>query len=64
MANITSGAYPLIRPLYHYTVGTPAGALKAYLEFVLSDEGQSVVQEAGFFPITDEHKTLNSKNMK
>ncbi|MFO7636856.1 MAG: PstS family phosphate ABC transporter substrate-binding protein [Clostridia bacterium] len=64
MANITSGLYPLVRPLYHYTDGTPSGALKNYLEFVFSDDGQKVVVESGFFPITDEYNKQNSENLK
>jgi len=31
-----------------YTNGKPAGAIKAYLDFVLSKEGQQLVEKEGF----------------
>ncbi|HDP24635.1 MAG TPA: PstS family phosphate ABC transporter substrate-binding protein [Deltaproteobacteria bacterium] len=45
---IVSGAYPLSRPLYMYTDGSPAGVVKKYLDFVLSAEGQKLVEGEGF----------------
>lgn len=44
-------SYPLARDLYLYTDGTPDGAVKQWLEFVLSDEGQNIVAEAGFYKL-------------
>ncbi len=44
-------AYPLARPLYFYVVGDPGEALRDYLNFVVSDEGQRVVRELNFLPI-------------
>ncbi len=49
--NIRSGAYPLSRDLYFYLRQQPSGATKQYIDWVLSDEGQSVVKEVGYFPI-------------
>jgi len=31
-----------------YTNGSPSGAVKDYLDFVLSKEGQGIVEELGF----------------
>ena len=45
---VLSGTYPLARPLFMYTNGTPKGALKEYMDFVLSAEGQQLVEENGF----------------
>lgn len=51
-ANVASGTYsPLSRPLFYYTPGAPTGVLKAFLEFGLSSEGQSLVEEVGYIPL-------------
>ncbi len=57
--NIMEGLYPIVRPLFHYVDGKAEGGLKAYLEFVVSAEGQAIVQEEGFFPIMDSHRQAN-----
>ncbi len=41
----------LARDLYYYSYGTPTGAVKAYLDFVLSTKGQDQVHNAGYFSI-------------
>lgn len=51
LENARAGSYPLTRPLYVYTVGEPTGAAKAYLEWILSPEGQKAVREVGCVPI-------------
>lgn len=47
---VNDGSYPVSRPLYMYTAGEPAGRVKDYLEWVLSD-GQALVLELGFVPL-------------
>jgi phosphate transport system substrate-binding protein len=47
------GTYPIARPLYMYTRGEPTGAIKEYLEWIRSDEGQKIVAELGFVPLSD-----------
>jgi phosphate transport system substrate-binding protein len=46
--NVLTETYPISRPLFMYTNGSPAGATKAYLDFVLSAEGQKIVEDLGF----------------
>lgn len=46
--NILSGKYPLSRALYMYTNGTPAGEVKAFIDFVLGQEGRKIIEEEGF----------------
>ena len=48
---VYAGDYPLSRHLYVYTNGTPEGAVKKWVEYILSDEGQAVVEEAGFYKL-------------
>ncbi|MCD4703722.1 MAG: PstS family phosphate ABC transporter substrate-binding protein [Methanosarcinaceae archaeon] len=48
---IISGTYPLSRPLYYYTDGEPTGLAKEYLDFVMSQEGQDIISDVGYFPV-------------
>lgn len=50
-ANIKSGAYPVTRFLYMYLRSKPTGALKDYVDWILSPEGQSIVTKVGYFPV-------------
>lgn len=62
-SNITSGKYPIMRPLYQYVNGkSKNGYLKEFIAFELSSPGQKIVDDEGFFPIFDEYKELNKKN--
>lgn len=49
--NVLSGAYPIARDLYFYTRGAPDGAIKDFIEFALSDSGQKVVTQVGYYPL-------------
>jgi phosphate transport system substrate-binding protein len=44
------GSYPIARPLYMYTAGQPEGAVKAYMDWILSEVGQCIVLEKGYAP--------------
>ncbi len=45
------GSYPLVKPLLMITRGKPQGAVKAYLDWVLSDAGQCILQDRGYAPV-------------
>jgi phosphate transport system substrate-binding protein len=45
------GSYPIARPLIMYTAGPPQGVVKEYLDWILSDAGQSIVEQKGYAPI-------------
>lgn len=60
-AAVDSGKYPIARPLYQYVNGTPSGTAKDFIAFELSDEGQKIVLEEGFYGITSEYKASNAK---
>lgn len=49
--NIKKGDYPITRFLYLYVRNKPTGALKEYVDWILSDDGQSIVSQVGYFPI-------------
>jgi ABC-type phosphate transport system substrate-binding protein len=52
--NAKSGAYPLSRPLYIYTLGEPTGAAKTLVDWIVSTEGQQIVEDEGFVPYADD----------
>jgi len=49
--NIASNTYPITRYLYMYLGTKPKGVIKEYIDWILSDEGQKVAVEVGFFPV-------------
>jgi len=51
ISTVNDLSYPIARDLYMYTAGEPTGAVKAYIEWILSDEAQQIVSELGFVPI-------------
>jgi phosphate transport system substrate-binding protein len=50
-ATIHDGTYPLSRPLFFYTRTKPSADIKAFIDWVLSKEGQAIVTKVGYFPI-------------
>ena len=47
------GSYPIARPLMMYTAGRPQGAIKEYMDWILSAEGQCVIVDRGYAPTTE-----------
>ena len=50
--NVLSGVYPISRSLYLTTKGEPKALPKAFLEFVLSEDGQVVVEDMGYIKVS------------
>jgi phosphate transport system substrate-binding protein len=48
------GSYPIARSLYMYTAGQPTDVIADYLEWIRGPEGQKIVAELGFVPLTME----------
>ena len=48
------GSYPIARGLYMYTAGEPGGVIADYLDWIKGAEGQAIVAELGFVPLTQE----------
>src|SRR2546430_519400 len=53
MENVLTSKYPISRFLYWYFAGAPTGDLKALSLWVLSKEGQTVVEKVGYYPLSD-----------
>jgi phosphate transport system substrate-binding protein len=49
--NVRSQVYPIARGLYFYTRKAPAGAVKEFVDYVLSDTGQAIATQVGYFSI-------------
>jgi len=49
-ANVAAGTYPVKRPFLFITKGEPAGAAKAFIDYVLSAEGQDLARKEGLVP--------------
>ena len=44
------GTYPISRPLYFYSHGTPTPPVKEFIDWTLSDAGQKILQDIGYVP--------------
>ncbi len=49
--NVINGKYPISRPLFIYTNGSPQGLVKKFIDFALSKEGQDIVLATDFVPV-------------
>ncbi|MBR9978544.1 MAG: phosphate ABC transporter substrate-binding protein [Bacteroidetes bacterium] len=49
--NVRNGSYPIARYLYLYAAEAPHGVVKDFIDWVLSDAGQRIVQEIGYIPL-------------
>lgn len=52
LENITSGNYLLTRPLYQYILGNDNDVILDFFKFEVSEQGQNIVLQQGFYPIT------------
>ncbi len=46
-----SKEYPIARSLQVYTLGQPNGPVKAYIDWIMGEHGQRVLQESGYVPL-------------
>ncbi len=51
--NVRASRYPISRPLYLVTDGPPAGAARTFVDYVLSDPGQQLVNKHGYLNLAD-----------
>ncbi len=48
---VQDGSYPLSRPLYFYLRKKPEGDVRRFVDWVLSDAGQQLATQVGYFPL-------------
>jgi len=46
--SVRDGSWPIARPLFVYTNGKPAGVIAKFIDFMLSKEGQKIVNEVKY----------------
>ena len=61
---VDAGKYALARPLFQYTNGKAKGDARAFIQYELGADGQKVVGEEGFYPLTQGLKDKNAANLK
>jgi phosphate transport system substrate-binding protein len=51
VAAAQDGTYPIARPLYLYTLGEPSGSVQEFIQWILSEKGQRIVEQLGYIPV-------------
>lgn len=64
MKNVLDGSYPISRPLFWYTAGTPTGEVLRFVEWVISPEGQKVVENVGYYPLSEKARLASVARLK
>lgn len=57
--DVVTDNYYLARPLYQYFLIENKDEFKDLIQFELSPEGQALIKDQGFFPITEEYAAMN-----
>ncbi|MFZ5906436.1 MAG: phosphate ABC transporter substrate-binding protein [Nitrospirota bacterium] len=50
-ASVRDGSWPIARPLFMYTNGKPSGSIGKFIDFMMSAEGQKVVNEVKYVSV-------------
>jgi len=60
---VKNGRYPIVRPIFQYTAQLPKkGSFhEQFLRFEASEEGQVIVEQSGFYSITNEDRQKNQQ---
>ena len=51
IATVLDKTYPIARPMFMYTPGEPPPHVKKYLDWILADAGQKIVETTGYVPL-------------
>ena len=51
VTNAKNKTYPVVRPLYYYYLTKDAAKVKTFVDYILSEEGQKVVNEVGYISL-------------
>jgi phosphate transport system substrate-binding protein len=51
IATIKNNSYPITRYLYMYLRAKPTGETKAFIDWILSSQGQELIAEVGYYPL-------------
>jgi phosphate transport system substrate-binding protein len=56
LENVLQAKYPISRYLYWYFAGPPTGDVKKLADWVLSTDGQKVVENVGYYPLNEKDR--------
>jgi phosphate transport system substrate-binding protein len=51
IATVLDKSYPISRPMFMYTPGEPSPQAKKYLDWIMSEAGQQIVEKTGYVPL-------------
>ena len=51
ISSASDKSYPIARPLFMYSTHEPSGLIKAYLDWIRSDQGQCIIKKNGYAPV-------------
>ena len=63
MENVLAAKYPISRFLYWYFAGQPTGNVKKLAEWVVSQDGQAVVTNVGYYPLSDTDRAASAAKL-
>jgi phosphate transport system substrate-binding protein len=63
MENVLQGKYPISRFLYWYLAGQPAGDIQKLAQWVVSKEGQEVVEKVGYYPLNEKDRVASAAKL-
>lgn len=63
MENVLQGKYPISRFLYWYFAGMPQGDVKTLADWVVSKEGQRVVENVGYYPLNEADRAASAMKL-
>jgi phosphate transport system substrate-binding protein len=61
--NIKSGDYAVARPFNIATMGDLSDAAQDFMDFIMSSEGQTIVEESGYIAIADDSEAFAGKTV-
>ena len=56
-ASVSDGTYPISRNLYFYWLTSARPELEQFVQWAISAEGQAVVENVGYYPLSTGEKT-------
>lgn len=63
MENVLQGKYPISRFLYWYLAGQPTGDTQKLAKWVVSKEGQEVVEKVGYYPLNEKDRVASAAKL-
>ncbi|MCF8430856.1 MAG: hypothetical protein K9G34_02865, partial [Melioribacteraceae bacterium] len=58
--NARNDTYPITRYLHFFTTRSPSGKVKEFIDWILTTEGQRIIQETGYVSLWEvEESTAN-----